>query len=144
MAHGIADGVKVRQRLGARRSAARMLVQLAEALAGQAVDVRVSPGCQRHAGVLGTHACQQLAVRADERRQEARLDVDVEVREDRQPGLDADANGVHEGAVEVEEDGARARGSAIGGVVMSSLPRAGPAYRARLGRELLGQGRRAP
>ena len=107
MAQGIADGVKVRQRGGSAGQGPRRLVELGEALARQTLDVRVAAGGQGHAGVLRTHARQQLAVRADERRQVGPVDVDAEVGEHLEPGFDTGTDGVHQGPVEVEEDGLR-------------------------------------
>ena len=65
----------------------------------------------------------------DERGQEGAVDVDAEVGEDLQPGFDAGAHGIHEGAVEVEEDGAAA-GAEAWGVVMSVSMGMSIAYRA--------------
>ena len=83
-------------------------------LAGLDVDLDVVAGLQLHAVVLGHHAREELAVGAHERCQERGFGVDAELREDRHPGVDAGADGVDEGAVEVEDDGVRgARGVVI-------------------------------
>ena len=95
-----------------------MLVQLAEVHAGHAVDVLVHARLQRHAGVLGDHPREESTVGAHQRRQEGRVRLDAEVREGGQPRLDARPDGVHEGAVKVEDEGAggrKSRGSLVHG-----------------------------
>ena len=82
-----------------------MGIEHAELVASEDVDGGIVAGLQLHFVVLGDHAREELAVRAHERSQEGRIGVDTEPGEDGHPRVDAGADGIDEGAVEVEDDG---------------------------------------